>query len=69
MAPKDPDTLEPQSQGLKGLMRDETGAVTLEWALLLCAIALPSWYIIKMCLVALIGHYQMMTMLNSLPFP
>lgn len=50
-------------------MRDESGAVTLEWALLLAAIALPSWYIIKLCLQTLIGHYQMMTMLNSLPFP
>ncbi len=60
---------ESKPQGLQGLMRDESGAVTLEWALLLAAIALPSWYIIKLCLTTLIGHYQMMTMLNSLPFP
>lgn len=49
--------------------REQRGATTLEWALLLAAIALPSYAIIRLALAALIGHYQMITMLNGLPFP
>jgi hypothetical protein len=48
---------------------DEDGATTLEYALLLAAIAIPSYWGIKFALAALVGHYQMMTLINSLPFP
>ena len=41
----------------------------LEWTLLLAAIALPSYWTIKLALATLIGYYQMMTTLNALPFP
>ncbi|MHC4993541.1 MAG: hypothetical protein ACYTGQ_00660 [Planctomycetota bacterium] len=43
--------------------------MTLEWAMLLAVVALPSYLIIRLALAALVGHYQMMTTLNALPFP
>ena len=49
--------------------RDIAGATTLEWTLLLAAIALPSYFIIRLALDALVGHYQMVTTINALPFP
>ena len=51
------------------LWRACRGATTLEWALLLAVIALPAYYIIQVLLATLIGHYRMMTMINSLPVP
>jgi hypothetical protein len=51
------------------LHQDEKGATTLEWTLLLGAIAIPSYYIIDLCLQSLAGHYRMVTLINSLPFP
>lgn len=51
------------------LARDESAATTLEWALLLAATALPSYYVIRLAMDTLVGHYQMMTAINSLPFP
>lgn len=49
--------------------RDRRGATMLEWALLLGAIGLPSYFIIRVTLNTLIAHYQMMTMINSMPIP
>jgi Flp pilus assembly pilin Flp len=54
---------------LRRLLGDRRGATTLEWALLLAAIALPSWFIIRTALATLVGHYRMMAALNALPFP
>jgi hypothetical protein len=51
------------------LRRDESGATTLEWALLLAVVAIPSYWIFKTCLNMLVDYYHMMSMLNSLPFP
>lgn len=51
------------------LATDQSGATTLEWALLLAAVAIPSYYIMTMALETLLGHYRMMTALNALPFP
>jgi Flp pilus assembly pilin Flp len=48
---------------------DQTAATSLEWTLLLAAIALPGYYAIRMASDAVVGHYQMITLLNSLPFP
>jgi hypothetical protein len=48
---------------------DDRGATTLEWALLLAAIAIPSYWIIKQSLILLTDYYRMMTTLNGLPFP
>jgi len=54
---------------LRRLVAEQNGATTLEWALLLVAIAIPSYYIITTALETLLGHYRMMTTLNALPFP
>lgn len=48
---------------------EEQGATMLEWTLLLAAIAVPSYWIIKLALNTLVAHYQMMTTINALPFP
>lgn len=51
------------------LPMDERGATSLEWALVLAAVALPSYFILKTLLFTLLGYYQMMTALNAMPFP
>ena len=48
---------------------DESAATSLEWALLLAAIAIPSYYVFATALGALLGHYQMITTLTALPLP
>ena len=48
---------------------NQEGSTTLEFALLLAAFVLPSYFIIKMLLGLLLSYYQMMSTLNSLPFP
>jgi len=53
----------------KGLLRDARGAVAIEWALLLGGIAIPAYWIMRLALAVLAGHYRMMTTLNGLPFP
>jgi len=60
------EKLEDRAGELSG---DESGATTLEWALLLAAIGLPSYWVIRLAMFTLVGHYQMMTTVNSLPFP
>ena len=52
-----------------GLARDDAGATTLEWALLLGAIAIPSYYLFRYAQHMLEEIYRMMTTLNALPFP
>ncbi len=47
----------------------ERGAVALEWALLLGGIAIPAYFVLKLALAVLLGHYRMMTTFNSFPFP
>lgn len=51
------------------LLRDESGATTLEWALLLAAVVLPSYFILQTALATVVEYYRMMTTLNALPFP
>jgi Flp pilus assembly pilin Flp len=48
---------------------DERGATTLEWALLLAGVGLPSMYLFTLLLQLLVAHYQLTTTLNSLPLP
>jgi hypothetical protein len=49
--------------------RRATGATMLETMLLLAAIAIPSYVIIRLALRALLGFYHMMVTLIELPFP
>lgn len=53
---------------LRRLMGSEQGATTLEWALLLAGIGLPSYFIMVFLLNILREHYRMITFVNSLPF-
>ncbi|MEX2673003.1 MAG: hypothetical protein WD294_12935 [Phycisphaeraceae bacterium] len=53
----------------RALAEDEHAATSLEWALLLAAIALPGYVTVQLALSALTGHYEMMTTINALPFP
>ena len=48
---------------------DQRGQTALEWTLLLAAIVIPGYAIVRMGVETLIGHYQMLTTLNALPFP
>lgn len=56
-------------RALRKLHADEGGGTALEWTLLLAAIALPSYFIIRVSLDLLVEHYRMIALLNSLPFP
>ena len=56
-------------RALQGSLGDESGQTTLEWALLLAAIALPGYFILRLALHTLIAHYELVTAINALPFP
>ena len=59
----------PWLRRMRRLLDDQRGATALEWTLLLAAIAIPSYVIVRMGVETLIAHYQMITTLNALPFP
>lgn len=59
----------PMSRAMRRLMRSKRGATMLETVLLLAAIAIPSYVIIRLALRALLGFYHMMVTLIELPFP
>lgn len=50
-------------------LRDDRGATMLEWCLLLAAVAIPAWIIIRIGLATLAGHYGLVTTINQMPFP
>lgn len=50
-------------------LRDDRGATMLEWCLLLAAVVLPAWVIIRVGLNTLAGHYGLVTTMNQMPFP
>lgn len=54
---------------MRRLHRDQRGATALEWTLLLAAIVIPGYAVIRFGVQMLIDHYQMITTLNALPFP
>jgi len=64
-----PHALETEAGPAPDVRDDESGATTLEWALLIAAIAIPSAWIMNFALNLLVMHYRMLTTLNSLPFP
>ena len=53
---------------LIALHRDEQGATTLEWTLLLAAIAIPSLVLIRYGLALLAAHHGLVTTINQMPF-
>lgn len=50
-------------------LRDDRGATMLEWCLLLAAVVIPVWVIIRIGLATLAGHYGLVTTINQMPFP
>lgn len=64
-----PQRLRQRITPLSRLHQCRQGATTLEWVLLLAAIALPSYLIIEMALATLLAYYQMTVTINGLPFP
>ena len=54
---------------LRRLQEDNRGQMTIEWALVLAAFALPMFFVIRTCMEILVAHYQMVTFLITLPFP
>lgn len=50
-------------------LRDDQGATMLEWCLLLAAVVIPAWVIIRIGLSTLAGHYGLVTTINQMPFP
>ncbi|MEM1210786.1 MAG: hypothetical protein AAGI68_00665 [Planctomycetota bacterium] len=54
---------------LRRLHRNRAGSTSLEFALLLAVITLPGYFIIRLGLETLHGHYRMITELNALPIP
>lgn len=56
-------------RSVAGLLADQSGQVTLEWALILAAVAIPMVVVFAICLRILIGNYRMAAFLNSMPFP
>lgn len=50
-------------------LRDDRGATMLEWCLLLAAVVIPAWVIIRMGLNTLAAHYGLVTTINQMPFP
>jgi len=55
--------------GMERLLRDQAGQATVEYALLIGAIVLPSMYIFMRLLATLGKMFQMVTFMHSLPFP
>ena len=54
---------------LRRLTVEEGGQVTIEWALVMAAVALPFVVIFRVCLEIIVAHFQMVTFLQGLPFP
>ena len=57
------------SPGLGRLCQDSRGQMTIEWALVLVGVALPFYFVFRICLDLLVAHFQMLTFLQGLPFP
>ncbi len=47
----------------------QSGAVTVEYMLMLAFIAIPSIWLLRLLLDVLTAHYQMVTFLETLPYP
>ncbi len=54
---------------LRRLHADQRGQATLEWVMLLVAVGIPSVLVFRYLLYALAACYQMVTFLETLPFP
>lgn len=51
------------------LLADRRGSITLEWTLVLALVALPMYWVIKVCLLLMVAHYRMTSFMETIPFP
>ena len=63
------DTKARWANSVQSLQIDKAGEATIEWALVLAAIALPMYFVFRICLDLLVAHYQMVSFIETLPFP
>ena len=49
--------------------RGQAGQMTIEWALVMAGVALPMYFVIRTCVDLLVAHFQMVTFMQTLPFP
>jgi len=54
---------------LRRLTQEEAGQMTIEWAMVMTVVALPFLAIFRLCLKVMVAHFQMVTFMQSLPFP
>jgi len=54
---------------LPRLYRQQQAQLTLEWTLLLAAVALPMYWVFRVCLSVLTAHFRMVTFMETVPFP
>jgi len=51
------------------LARDEGGQTSIEWVMILAGFVLPMVYVFRLLLAAMSVHYELVTFLETLPFP
>ena len=54
---------------LRQLAKDQCGQLTLEWTMVLAFVVLPMYFVFRVCLNLLVAHFQMVTFMETLPFP
>jgi Flp pilus assembly pilin Flp len=50
-------------------LRDQRGATSVEWILVLAVFVIPMVYVLGVLMAALVEHYGMITFFETLPFP
>jgi len=43
--------------------------MTVEWSLVLAAVALPMYFVLKVCMNLLTAHFRMVSFIETVPFP
>ncbi|KKN82326.1 hypothetical protein LCGC14_0309860, partial [marine sediment metagenome] len=51
------------------LYRQNEAQLTLEWTMVLAFVALPMYFIFKGCFRLLVAHFQMVSFMQTIPFP
>lgn len=58
-----------RARSVPRILSDETGATMVEYTIIVAAIAIPMYFLFRIAMDTLLGHYAMMTFLNGWPFP
>jgi len=61
--------LQAAARVLRDVHRHQAGQVTIDWALVMAGVALPMYFVIRTCVNLLVAHFQMVTFMQTLPFP